>query len=525
MAGERTRVLVADDESGLLDLVRDVLGGEYDLLLANSGAEALELAEKSDFDMALIDLTMPTVGGIEVIGRIRKTRPGVRIIAWTGSADISSVGKAFMAGAEDFIVKPVDVNSLLQRLRQMERLMKAERERDGALADAADLAKQLAEANRRLQEKMKTLEFEHDSDVTSKMCSEQMLRVQHDRMRTVMDSIAEGMLVVDPNWEIMLINPAAQDVLGVKAYIGADVRNVEFGHSASLRQAIVVAAAQAMERKRHSEMSETIVPGKGSIHHQVTANPVADASGQVVGAVITLRDVTEEIRSQRGRLAFLSIVAHELRTPLTGVKVMATMLQRGKLGELAAKQQQVVGEMCSQITRLERQVDKIVSLVALETSEFKPDVATCDLNRIIGEVIDAYRRIAAERNITLQVAAPASSAAVSADAKSIARAVSELVENAVKFSPSGGTVVISVDDDGSAYRLSVEDKGIGILPDDLARIFEPYVQLEAPETRRYQGTGLGLAIVKGIIEAHGSSVRVESYPGKGARFEFGLKKS
>ena len=220
------------------------------------------------------------------------------------------------------------------------------------------------------------------------------------------------------------------------------------------------------------------------------------------------------------RREFLTNIAHELRTPLMVASGYLQMVQNGAL----SGDQLSVG-----IEAISRNVSQIVTLVndilfLQEMDLVLPDFQKVDLNQVAQTVLGLYQSKAAERKVTLRFEPDPNLPPVSGDSKSLERALMSLVDNAIKFSPSGGDVAIRFDQKDDDVFVSVKDHGIGIKKENLPRIFDRFYHLEKSGDDLFGGVGLGLAITRQVIEQHQGNLEVDSEPGKGSTFTFSLKK-
>ena len=220
------------------------------------------------------------------------------------------------------------------------------------------------------------------------------------------------------------------------------------------------------------------------------------------------------------RREFLTNIAHELRTPLMVASGYLQMVQNGAL----SGDQLSVG-----IEAISRNVSQIVTLVndilfLQEMDLVLPDFQKVDLNQVAQTVLGLYQSKAAERKVTLRFEPDPNLLPVSGDSKSLERALMSLVDNAIKFSPSGGDVAIRFDQKDDDVFVSVKDHGIGIKKENLPRIFDRFYHLEKSGDDLFGGVGLGLAITRQVIEQHQGNLEVDSEPGKGSTFTFSLKK-
>ena len=239
---------------------------------------------------------------------------------------------------------------------------------------------------------------------------------------------------------------------------------------------------------------------------------------------------TQELQSALNKLAelnqlksnFISNVSHELRTPLTHIRGYLDLMNDGCLGNLTDEQSTALDVMLRSEARLEELIEKMIQFSLEATGQFTLQLKQTNFNEVIEVALKQAKIKAANRPVVLKVDLHNDPCIVQMDHEKIQWVVMELVDNAIKFTPPGGCVSVGLEKVVDRAQFQVTDTGIGISPERLTEIFEPYHQLDGSSTRRYGGIGLGLALVKKIIEAHGSTVDVTSEPGKGTFIKFQL---
>lgn len=221
---------------------------------------------------------------------------------------------------------------------------------------------------------------------------------------------------------------------------------------------------------------------------------------------------------------FIANVSHELRTPLTHVKGYIELLFSESLGPINEEQRNALDVSQRATNRLQGLIDDLILFSLASRGELTLRLQAVDIRKIAGDLIMRAQAKADDKQTRLSTDFEPDLPLVMADEQKISWVLTQLLDNAIKFTPAGGKVTLEVKRDVSPemLRVAVADTGIGIPEEQLARIFEPFHQLDGSSTRRYGGTGLGLSLVKQIIEAHGSIVRVKSEPGSGSTFSFPL---
>jgi len=220
---------------------------------------------------------------------------------------------------------------------------------------------------------------------------------------------------------------------------------------------------------------------------------------------------------------FVANISHELRTPLTHVKGYLELLTTESLGSLSAEQKNALQVSLRAAGRLESLIDNLILFSVAARGEMTLQLAPVNLNKVAGKIINYSRTIANDRNVALHLNIQPDIPYVQADEEKISWVILQLIDNAIKFTHSGGEVTLSIQaESDTLVMVSVSDTGIGIPASRLKEIYEPFHQLDSSSTRRYGGTGLGLALVREIISALGSVIEVQSEDGKGTRFCFPL---
>jgi PAS domain S-box-containing protein len=258
------------------------------------------------------------------------------------------------------------------------------------------------------------------------------------------------------------------------------------------------------------------------------ARSVAAAAGQVMETARLYQELQRrtleltyalEQRQELARLRseFIRNVSHELRTPLAIARGHAELLESGVLGELEEDQLQSVVVIARRMQTLSRIMDDFAAIIDVEGELQRRPV---DLAELLRELLaeQQMREVVQQSNLTLAVEIAPDAPLVSGDAFQLQRAMSNLLDNAVKFTPDGGRVSVNLRQAGECLELEVKDTGIGIPADQFERIFERFYQIDGSTTRRYGGTGLGLALVREIVEMHGGQVDVQSVLGQGSTF-------
>jgi two-component system phosphate regulon sensor histidine kinase PhoR len=247
----------------------------------------------------------------------------------------------------------------------------------------------------------------------------------------------------------------------------------------------------------------------------VVTTPIARGGNWAV--LVVIHDLTDVRRAELQRRDFVGNVSHELRTPLAALRSVVETLAGGALEDRPAAED-FLRRAGNEVERLINLVEELLELSRLESGELPLDIQPVDINALLREALDLARPEANRRRVELKLEVEPELDVVELDPKHIDRAVFNLVQNAIKFTSAGGSVVVKARRLGGSLEVTVRDTGIGISSADLPRVFERFYKVD--QSRASGGTGLGLALVKHAVEAHGGHVSAESRVGEGSTFRF-----
>jgi len=428
-------IAIIDEDPNLRKPLSDILRAKgYEPLSAGDGQQGLDLMRHNRVDLALVDLKLPDISGLEVLERIRADHPHTEVIILTGNASLDSAIEATNKGAFSYLQKPYDIDQLLVHIRRA-------------------IEKQQARVKiRQYQENLEELVGERTAELEK---------------------------------EVAAHKHAEEEI----ARLNEDLR------------------------RQITELEE--------------ARILADAG-------------------IRARGAFLANISHELITPLNSIIGFSQVLLDGLGGPMNEQQKDYAASILQGGDRLHETLKEIVQFAGLESGEMTLHADRFLLKDLLKSSFLALNEKAAVQNIalSLELGLPQETE-LEADRGKLQQAVFNLIDNAVKFTPKGGSVRVAArlahssklmarsksdtnkelpakshELEADFVEISVADTGIGIKPEDMSRLFKPFLQLEAPYTKQYKGTGLGLMLAKKIIELHGGRIWVESEIGKGSTFTF-----
>ena len=240
----------------------------------------------------------------------------------------------------------------------------------------------------------------------------------------------------------------------------------------------------------------------------------------VTGGIFGVSDISERKRLEEMKNDFISNISHELRTPLTSIKGSIDNLLDGIAGKLNDSQREYLAIINNESDRLVRLINDLLDLNKLEARSIKISPEEIEYISLVAQVVFNLKDLAYEKGLTLEMESSASEIHLKADRDRINQVLINLINNAIKFTERGGIKVIVEDSGDQSITTRVRDTGVGILRDELDKVFDKFHQVSKPSAVRSRGTGLGLAITKNLIELHGGTIWVESEEGKGSEFCF-----
>jgi two-component system phosphate regulon sensor histidine kinase PhoR len=344
---------------------------------------------------------------------------------------------------------------------------------------------------------------------------------QLGEQEAVFSSMVEGLVVVDTAERITRINRSAARFLGVEpeAALGKSIQ--EIVRSPYLQEFVT----RALSTAEPVEGDVIVRVEQGERFLQAHGALLLDDEGRKIGAVVVLNDVTRLQRLEGVRRDFVANVSHELKTPITSIKGFVETLRDGAVRR-PAEAEKFLEIVAKQADRMNSIIEDLLLLSRVEQDarEAKVTLERVPVKGVILEAVQVCEPKAHAKDITITVDCPEGLAA-RLNAALLEQAIINLIDNAIKYSEPGRPVALEAAADDGEVRISVRDKGAGIEPEHLPRIFERFYRVDKARSRKLGGTGLGLAIVKHIVQAHGGSVAVESAPGAGTTFTIRLPKS
>lgn len=342
----------------------------------------------------------------------------------------------------------------------------------------------------------------------------QQLSAERNTLSAVLDTMADGVIVTEPSGRVLLLNPAARELLNIQREPAEGALLIELVSDNEIHR--LVNQCQAEQRRQQGEAA-MFYPRR---YISAIATPLAESSAR--GVLLTLHDLTRIRQVETSQKEFVSNVSHELRNPLAAIKALVETLESGAWEdpEIAAD---FLGRMRRDVDRINGLVNDLLELSRMESGQFVIKAEPGPLAPLALGVMAQFQAMAAAQGIALEVDLPADLPLLAVDAEQISQALVNLVENALKFTPPPGKVSIAARALPEEVEVQVKDSGVGVAPQHLPHLFERFYKVD--RSRRDGGSGLGLAIVKQSIAAHGGRIAVTSREGEGCVFTFTLPRA
>ncbi|MCX5811431.1 MAG: response regulator [Proteobacteria bacterium] len=483
---DKITILVVDDEKGIREGCRRILASEgFDVNVAANGKEGLEMVMARPYDLMLVDLMMPGMGGLEMMEQVRKIDPEIIMIVITGFATIETAVNAMKRGAYDYIPKPFTPDQLLAFVnRGLEK--------------------------RRLSIQAKRLMEERD---------QKLLEVANERSKThtIINSIADGILVINRERQLVLFNPAAIKMLalGGKLEPGKDISEIIMNGDL-IR---IIEKGFSSESSQYTMLSEEVelsTPINKTL--MVNVSKVRDEMGQDFGVVSTMRDITSLKEINQIKSQFVAMVTHELRAPLSAIEGYLSAYLTQAAGSDPQMYKQMMERAKQRAHSLLELINDLLQYSRLEVKSVARKKEPLNISDIILSTVELLKMQGTAKNLKFETDVTEQLPLIEADRTEMEQLITNLVSNAIKYNVKNGKVIINARPDGNFLHITVADTGIGIDKESLPCIFDEFYRVCGPDTRYVTGTGLGLSIVKKIVESHFGHITIDSKVGKGTAF-------
>lgn len=479
-------ILVIDDERDIREGCERILSRmECNVYVATNGQDGLDIINQESICMVICDIKMPGMDGLEVLKKIKEISPDIVVVMITGFSTVETAIEAMKKGAYDFISKPFSPDQLrIVAKRAVEKLRLEQEARDLKKAKEQNLAD---------------------------------LGTEQSRMRTIVESLPNGVLVTNMSGQIVLMNPTARSLLDLP-------ENTGFGDSIEKCVKDDRLCRYMKKVAQHSEADgDYMEPFELALDEEryllAHGRPVSGEDGESLGAVVNLSDISDMKLFDRLKSEFVAKVSHELRSPLSIIHQQLAMVLRKNASKDNDNSSQILGRAKEKTQTLISMISDLLDIARIESGSSGQPLSKIRVDDLLEKIIAFMVAQATEKDQQLTLDVPAENIPpVIADPIALESVFGNLIANAIKYTPEKGKISVKADVEQGRVVVSVKDNGYGIEEQHLSKIFEKFYRIKDENTRLINGTGLGLPIVKSLVEAAGGNIVVNSNPGEGSEF-------
>ncbi len=490
MTQRQPYILIVDDENGLRTGTKRLLESEgYVVETAENGTVGIELGTSKDFDLAVIDLKMPDIGGLEVLEEIKKARPNTVCFIATAFASYDTAIESTRIGAYSYIPKPFTPDELISELEKgfSQRLLLLEAER---------LHKEREE---RLLE----------------------LANEKSRLNTIIRSITGGVLVINRMGEVVYFNdPILKNLDLEELTIGDYILD-------KIQPEIVELVNKHLKSNKFIQKSyskQLEIKPANELVIEAICSPVPQPDKSLAGVVVVVRNITELKKIEHIKSQFVSMVAHELKTPVAAVQGFLQILLDDKV-EVSYEQQKDF--LSRSVIRLKGLLDLVNDLLDISRMELKTkqrEIVEINVRETMDSTLTFLELEMRKKGLELIKEYDNEIPQIKADQNEIIRVFTNILSNAIKYNKDQGSITIVLTSSKNYLVVKISDTGIGLKEHELENLFQEFFRAKNEKTRGISGTGLGLNIVKRIIESYHGKIDVESKFDEGTTFTIYIPK-
>lgn len=485
---DKSKILIVDDEKGLRIGTQRLLEEEgYDVVAVESGEEGIRAGTEQDFDIAIIDLKMPDYDGLEVLKRIKNSRPNTVCFIATAFASYDTAIQSTRLGAFGYIPKPFTPEEFLYQIEQ-----------------GIKQRKLILESERLKKEREENL---------LELASEK------SRLNAIIKSISDGVLVINKNGELAYYNYAALKFLDIpEIKIGDKILPLLNKNINELVEKIF--SSQTILLKSYTTQIE--LKPNNELIVEAAATPIPHPDGTLAGVVIVLSNITEFKRIELIKSQFVSMVAHELKAPLAAVQGYLNILADEKINLPKEKKQEYLTRSITRLKSLSDLVNDLLDISRMELKTKHREIEDININEIIKNTLQLFEIELKKKEIHVEINTQENLPTIKADYNEITRLITNLISNAIKYNKDKGKIIIDVSSSTNYLQIKITDTGIGMKPEEKSKLFNEFFRAKNEKTRGISGTGLGLSIVKKIVDSYYGKIDVDSEFDKGTTFTINL---
>ena len=354
---------------------------------------------------------------------------------------------------------------------------------------------------------------------------EKLASAEKNKLELILEGISDAIVAVDSSYHVILFNRTAERLTGYSAQEAIGKPIDELLKLYDKKRALLVTEYCPVEQTRaegvlFAQNGLALVSGKKEERYvNVSAGRIKEESRTRLGCILTFRDITREQLIEKIKSEFVGIAAHQLRTPLTEMKWSFDVLLAGDLGRMSARQKDFLGRTSASNDKIISIIDDLLEGARIEEGRFVKDLKPADFSGVLESVVAGQKEMAKKKGIRFTFTRVRGHVPlVRLDPDAITVAIRNILDNAITYTPSGGSILVAMARGQGTVELKIADTGIGISPEDQHRIFDKFFRAKNALKMDTDGNGFGLFIAKNIIEAHGGTITFTSELGKGTEF-------
>lgn len=488
MNGKTAHILIIDDEKGLRYGTQRLLEDEgYSVETAENGEEGIRLGTSKEFDVALIDLKMPDIDGMDVLKEIINIHPNTICFIVTAFASYDTAIQATRIGAFGYLPKPFTPEELIyqveQGIKQRELIIEAERLKKEREANLLELA------------------------------------FEKSRLNAIIKSINEGVLIINRIGEVVYYNYAALKYLNI-----SDLKISE-PVLYKLPEKISDIITNILEKETFSLKTITTqieVKPDQALVIEAACTPISQPDGSLAGVVVIIGNITDFKKIELIKNQFISMVAHELKTPLAAVQGFLNIFLDKNMNISEETKEDYLKRSVVRLKGLTDLVNDLLDISRMETKTKQRELEIIRIEEVLIGTLQFLEFELQKKGILVEQNIQPNLPTIKADLNEITRLLTNLLSNAIKYNKENGKIILEITTSSNYLKIRITDTGIGLKPEEKNRLFSEFFRAKNEKTRGISGTGLGLTIVKRIVDSYYGKIDVDSTYGEGTTFTISL---
>ena len=481
----KVKVLIVDDEKSLGIGIKRLLEKEgYAVQLALNGNDGIQFGTSQEFDLAIIDLKMPDTDGIVVLEKILSKFSNTICFIATAFASYETAIESTKKGAYGYIPKPFLPDELLYQLKKGY-------EKRHLLMEAEKWKKER-------EERLLEIAFEKT------------------RVHTIINSITDGVIVVNKSGEVVLFNPASLKFLEIdELKIGEQITGKLHPQIADLigkfldnTSFIAKSYSAQIELKLNHEL-----------FIEATSSGVPHPDGSLAGVVVVLKDITGLKKLEFLKSQFVSMVSHELKAPISAVYGYLKLFNDNSISLTEDQKKNFINRSRVRLDGLIKMVNDLLDISRMEMKSVKREISNINLRETINNIIELFQADLKAKNISVEFSSLIDSPIIKADYEEVNRLFTNLISNAIKYNRQNGSIAVIINSTEVYLCIEIKDSGIGLKLEEQKKLFQEFFRAKNEFTKDISGTGLGLSIVKRIVDSYSGKIEVGSEFNKGTTFK------